>query len=95
MAYVLTLTQMNSVTVLQASHGLGQYIINQQQQHLANGVTVPSVVIGYDARYNSEKFARLSAAAFLAKVRFSSVLMLKPSSVSLSVPSHIPHLARC
>ena len=58
---------MNSVTVLQASQGLGQYIIDQLQQYPANGETVTSVVIGYDARYNSEKFARLAAAAFLAK----------------------------
>lgn len=57
---------MNSLTVLQASQGLADYISEQnrscsrEDQHL-------SVVIGHDARYNSEKFARLAAAAFLAK----------------------------
>jgi phosphoglucomutase len=43
---------MNSLTVLQAS---------------GDGSSKHSIVIGYDARYNSEKFARLSAAAFLSK----------------------------
>ena len=56
---------MNSVIVLQASQGLAQYVLDQP------GVTTeeverPSVVIGYDARHNSEKFARLAAATFLA-----------------------------
>ncbi|KAK3708998.1 hypothetical protein LTR37_011162 [Vermiconidia calcicola] len=55
---------MNSVIVLQASHGLAQYILNQQQTHEKGDL---SVVLGYDARYNSEKFARLAAAAFLEK----------------------------
>lgn len=52
---------MNSLTVLQASHGLARYIIDQRgksQQQL-------KVVIGYDARHNSERFARLAAAAFI------------------------------
>lgn len=50
---------MNSLTVLQASHGLADYVTSQSKgPH--------SVVIGYDARHNSEKFARLTAAAFLS-----------------------------
>jgi phosphoglucomutase len=56
---------MNSLTVLQASHGLADYVL---ATGAAEGTsTKPSVVIGYDARYNSEKFARLTAAAFLSK----------------------------
>lgn len=58
---------MNSVTVLQASQGLAQYILDRQQDANENQDKTLSVVIGYDARYNSENFARLSAAAFLAK----------------------------
>ena len=58
---------MNSVTVLQASQGLAQYILDQRQSPVGKPAKDLTVVIGYDARYNSEKFARLSAAAFLAK----------------------------
>ncbi|KAK1062255.1 hypothetical protein LTR74_010453 [Friedmanniomyces endolithicus] len=56
---------MNSLTVLQASQGLADYILAQRNQHGTSGR--PSVVIGYDARHNSQKFARLAAGAFLAK----------------------------
>ena len=56
---------MNSLTVLQASHGLASYILTQSTHPTNDGR--PSVVIGYDARHNSEKFARLAAAAFLEK----------------------------
>lgn len=59
---------MNSVTVLQASQGLAQYILDQPEFHLQGPPDkIPTVVIGFDARHNSEKFARLTAAAFLAK----------------------------
>ncbi|SMQ52038.1 unnamed protein product [Zymoseptoria tritici ST99CH_3D7] len=53
---------MNSLTVLQASQGLADYIL---LQHPATPPSQLSIAIGYDARYNSEKFARLAAAAFL------------------------------
>ncbi|KAK3052054.1 hypothetical protein LTS18_012323, partial [Coniosporium uncinatum] len=54
--------RMNCVTVIQASQGLAEYL-------LANEISVKKrgVVIGYDARHNSEKFARLAAAAFVSK----------------------------
>lgn len=52
---------MNSLTILQASHGLADYVLSQPNSNR------PSVVIGYDARHNSQKFARLTAAAFLSK----------------------------
>ena len=57
---------MNSLTVLQASYGLAQYIIDQDLSSKNDSESL-SVVIGHDARYNSEKFARLTAAAFLSK----------------------------
>lgn len=55
---------MNSVTVLQASQGLATYILDQCRT-LDSNATNPVVVIGFDARHNSEKFARLAAATFL------------------------------
>ena len=59
-------SHMNSVTVLQASQGLAQYI-QEQLGELKSNVEGQGVVIGYDARHNSENFARLAAGAFLAK----------------------------
>lgn len=53
---------MNSLTVIQASQGIADVLLAQQ----GDGAK-PSTVIGYDGRHNSEKFARLAAAAFLAK----------------------------
>ena len=58
---------MNSVTVLQASQGLAQYVLNQGFPLNPRQCERLKVVIGYDARHNSEKFARLAGAAFLAK----------------------------
>lgn len=55
---------MNSLTVLQASHGLADYVLTSE---IPKDASQHSVVIGYDARYKSEKFARLAAAAFLSK----------------------------
>ncbi|KAI5363706.1 putative alpha-D-phosphohexomutase [Septoria linicola] len=55
---------MNSLTVLQASQGLADYLI---EQHDPTPLGELAIAVGYDARYNSEKFARLSAAAFLQK----------------------------
>ena len=53
---------MNSLTVAQASYGLAQYVLDRR----ADLASIPSVVVGYDARHNSERFARLAAATFLA-----------------------------
>lgn len=55
-------TRMNCVTVIQASQGLAAYVLAQNRSAGSRGV-----VIGHDARYNSEKFARLAAAAFIEK----------------------------
>ncbi|ORY07529.1 hypothetical protein BCR34DRAFT_489346 [Clohesyomyces aquaticus] len=53
---------MNSLTVIQASQGLAAYLLEHEQNVKTRGV-----VIGRDARHNSEKFAKLTAAAFVAK----------------------------
>ncbi len=51
---------MNCLTVIQTSQGLAQYI--KDQSKLPGG---QSVVIGYDVRKNSKKFAELAAIAFI------------------------------
>ena len=53
---------MNSLTVIQASQGLAAYLLKTEENVKRRGV-----VIGRDARHNSEKFAKLTAAAFVAK----------------------------
>ncbi|EZF34991.1 hypothetical protein H109_05126 [Trichophyton interdigitale MR816] len=53
---------MNSLTVIQASQGLAKFI---KATH--KGTEQPSVVIGRDARHNSQKFAFLAANAFEAE----------------------------
>lgn len=53
---------MNSLTVMQASQGLAAYLLKTEADVKKRGV-----VIGRDARHNSEKFAKLTAAAFVAK----------------------------
>jgi phosphoglucomutase len=53
---------MNSLTVIQASQGLAAYLLKTEHDVKKRGV-----VIGRDARHNSEKFAKLTAAAFVAK----------------------------
>lgn len=53
---------MNSLTVIQASQGLAAYLLETERDVKHRGV-----VIGHDARHNSSKFAKLAAAAFVAK----------------------------
>ena len=54
---------MNSLTVLAASQGLADYVISQHD----DTPDQLAIAVGYDARHNSEKFARLAAATFLEK----------------------------
>ncbi|KAF2457496.1 hypothetical protein BDY21DRAFT_285524 [Lineolata rhizophorae] len=54
--------RLNSLTVIQASQGLAEYLLEQESDVRHRGV-----VIGRDARHNSLKFAKLAAAAFVAK----------------------------
>ena len=55
-------SRINSLTIIQTSQGLAEYLLKAQPN-----VHTAGIVIGHDARYNSEKFAKLTAAAFIAK----------------------------
>lgn len=55
-------SRMNSLTVIQASQGLAEYLLKTNPDTKTQGV-----VVGRDARHNSDKFAKLVAAAFVAK----------------------------
>lgn len=52
--------RINSLTIIQTSQGLAEYLLNE-------GIASHGIVIGYDARHNSRKFAELAAAVFVAK----------------------------
>lgn len=54
---------MNSLTILQTSQGFAKYVIEQNASTPANQLN--GIVIGYDGRRNSAKFARLTANVFL------------------------------
>ena len=56
-------SRLNSLTIIQTSQGLAQYLLEQGG---ASAVTA-GVVIGHDARHNSKEFGQLAAAAFIAK----------------------------
>lgn len=56
-------SQMNDVTVIQAAQGLAAYLA---QHYSAADLSERGVVIGFDARHNSSRFARLSANVFLS-----------------------------
>ncbi|KAI9830244.1 MAG: hypothetical protein M1819_005771 [Sarea resinae] len=55
-------SRLNSVTIIQASQGLAAYVLQQIPEAATRGI-----VIGYDGRHNSERFAKLAAAVFVAK----------------------------
>ncbi|KAI9787709.1 MAG: Phosphoglucomutase-3 [Geoglossum umbratile] len=55
-------SRMNSLTVIQASQGLATYVLGNVPLAASKGI-----VVGRDARHNSENFAKLAAAAFIAK----------------------------
>ena len=78
--------RMNRLTVLQAASGLAQYLVQQ-------GFTGRKVVIGFDARYNSDVFAddtaRVMSGAGLEPVIFSHVV---PTPV---LAFAIRHLGAC
>lgn len=68
-------SRMNDLTVIQASQGLAEYISTS----VASGGA--SIVIGYDHRHNSERFARLTGAAMIQrgiKVYFYTSLVHTP-----------------
>ncbi|MCL4141056.1 UNVERIFIED_CONTAM: hypothetical protein GTU68_016705 [Idotea baltica] len=51
---------MNDLVIIQTSQGLGKYLVSVCPEAKTNGI-----VIGYDSRHNSHRFARLAASAFL------------------------------
>lgn len=51
--------RLNSLTIIQTSQGLAEFLLSR----LPNARTA-GIVIGYDARYNSKKFAQLAASVF-------------------------------
>lgn len=53
---------MNDLVLIQTSQGLASYLIQFDSSSKTKGV-----VIGYDGRHNSKRFAQLTANAFLAK----------------------------
>ncbi|TCD63890.1 Phosphoglucomutase-3 [Steccherinum ochraceum] len=55
-------SRMNDLIVIQASQGLCAYVLEQVTDAANRGI-----VIGHDHRYNSEKWAKLTAAAFISK----------------------------
>ena len=55
-------SRMNSLTVIQTSQGLAKFLKDEHGQASNKGV-----VIGYDARHNSSKYALLAANAFIAQ----------------------------
>lgn len=73
--------RMNRVTVLQAAAGLAKYL-------LANGEVGQSIVIGFDARYNSDIFAtdtaQVMAGAGLKPIIFSHVVPTPVLAYSIS-----------
>ncbi|KAJ3854843.1 hypothetical protein EV368DRAFT_35994 [Lentinula lateritia] len=52
--------RMNDLIIIQASQGFCHYVLNEVQGAKSRGI-----VIGYDHRYNSERWGHLTAAAFL------------------------------
>jgi phosphoglucomutase len=74
-------SRMNDLTVIQASQGLCAYILKNIDRASQRGV-----VIGHDHRHNSDRWALLSAAAFMAqgvKVYLHNDLVHTPMLVSI------------
>ena len=55
-------SRLNSLTIIQTSQGLAEHLLETERK-----VKTAGIVIGHDARHNSAKFAKLTAAAFIAK----------------------------
>lgn len=58
----LGFSHMNDVTVLQASQGLVSYILSNFDQTSGSN---PSIVVGYDHRHHSQRFAEITASVAL------------------------------
>lgn len=69
--------QMNDLVIIQTSQGLASYLLEYDKQ----ACLTKGVIIGFDARHNSARFARLTALAFLHKqipVYFSDYIIATP-----------------
>lgn len=55
-------SRLNCLTIVQTSQGLADYLLKSNLEAKAQGV-----VIGYDARHNSKRFAELAATVFINK----------------------------
>ncbi|XP_013403616.1 phosphoglucomutase-2-like [Lingula anatina] len=55
-------SMMNDLTIIQTSQGLAMYLVSSSPHVIEKGV-----MIGFDARHNSQRFAQLAAIAFLQK----------------------------
>ena len=69
--------RMNSMVVRRTAAGIGRFLLNR-----AAGSYVPSAVIGFDARYNSDVFAAESAAVLTA-------VGIKVSLLPLALPTPV------
>lgn len=56
--------QMNDLVIIQTSQGLASYLLSLEP---TNHIKDRGVLIGHDARHNSDRFARLACLAFLQK----------------------------
>lgn len=54
-------SQMNDIVIIQTGQGLTKYLMDA-----ISDITQKGVVIGYDGRYNSKRFAELTTAIFIA-----------------------------
>lgn len=55
-------SRLNCLTVVQTSQGLADYILK-----IGSGSAAAGILVGYDARHNSKKFAELAASVFTTK----------------------------
>ncbi|KAF2402597.1 hypothetical protein EJ06DRAFT_346724 [Trichodelitschia bisporula] len=57
--------RLNALTIIQATQGLASYLLSSAATPIS--VRHSGIVLGYDARHNSERFARLTAAVFAGR----------------------------
>ena len=55
-------SRLNCLTIVQTSQGLAEYVLKKGYESAAAGI-----VVGYDARHNSKRFAELAATVFTIK----------------------------
>ena len=78
-------SRLNSLTIVQTSQGLAEHLLHTDPQASTAGV-----VIGHDARHNSEKLARVAASVFISKN--IKVYMLDELSLTPLVPFSVNFL---